>query len=463
MGLGAVLEPLVVVGLLAFGTLINRNRGETASSGSPFSSSRPPPWQHIRYTPDPDYDDPETGSGGKGDGEIVTHLPLSRTSSTSSDTLVAEDATTKAPSRWRQRKLRFMGWETEVTTPNTEIFHDRFLSRVLRRFPFLVEVWYWALIYWVCCCFTPPPQPTSSFWCRATLLTTLQVYQLGRAFTAVTLQESTVNTARKHALQIIHVEQRLGIFIEPAVQGWFLERPTLLRWTNRTYSFIHIPGTILFLAVLYHVTTARPRRRLQEENGGRPLADNWREMAMPFGPAVYEKRRRTMAMCNLLAFIVFTFWPCMPPRLLSDPDYTGPDAEEAKSYGFVDTVHGSDGDSSVWTSNRFCNQYGKLFAVAASASQPNPPPPARPRTDDDTLASSSRDAVAPLWLFLPHRAHRRRDTAEKAGPLRLAPPRHCHPGNGVPGHHPDRHRRDGEPLRFGRRGRGRGLHHRVED
>lgn len=334
MGLGAVLEPLVVVGLLAFGTLINRNQGETASSGSPFSSSRPPPWQHIRYTPDPDYDDPETGSGGKGDGEIVTHLPLSRTSSTSSDTLVAEDATTKAPSRWRQRKLRFMGWETEVTTPNTEIFHDRFLSRLLRRFPFLVEVWYWALIYWV--------------------------YQLGRAFTAVTLQESTVNTARKHALQIIHVEQRLGIFIEPAVQGWFLERPTLLRWTNRTYSFIHIPGTILFLAVLYHVTTARPRRRLQEENGGRPLADNWREMAMPFGPAVYEKRRRTMAMCNLLAFIVFTFWPCMPPRLLSDPDYTGPDAEEAKSYGFVDTVHGSDGDSSVWTSNRFCNQYAAM-------------------------------------------------------------------------------------------------------
>jgi hypothetical protein len=65
-----------------------------------------------------------------------------------------------------------------------------------------------------------------------------------------------------------------------------------------------------------------------------------------------------MAVCNLLAFVVFTIWPCMPPRLLSDPDYTGPQAELAKSYGFVDTVHGKDGASSVWTQNRFCNQYG---------------------------------------------------------------------------------------------------------
>ena len=65
-----------------------------------------------------------------------------------------------------------------------------------------------------------------------------------------------------------------------------------------------------------------------------------------------------MAMCNLIAFVVFTLWPCMPPRLLSDPNYDGPDAEQAKSYGFVDTVHGTEGESSVWTTNRFCNQYG---------------------------------------------------------------------------------------------------------
>jgi len=50
----------------------------------------------------------------------------------------------------------------------------------------------------------------------------------------------------------------------------------------------------------------------------------------------------------------------MPPRLLSDPNYKGADAAEAKSYGFVDTVHGSKGESSVWTQNKFCNQYAAM-------------------------------------------------------------------------------------------------------
>jgi len=135
-----------------------------------------------------------------------------------------------------------------------------------------------------------------------------------------------------------------------------------MRWTNRTYSFIHIPGTILFLIVLYYVTTTRPRERLRDELGQGVFMKQWRGLVSHFGPDIYERRRRTMAMCNLLAFVVFTFWPCMPPRLLSDPNYTGEHAKEAKSYGFVDTVHGADGDSSVWTTNKFCNQYGMYCA-----------------------------------------------------------------------------------------------------
>jgi len=67
-----------------------------------------------------------------------------------------------------------------------------------------------------------------------------------------------------------------------------------------------------------------------------------------------------MATCNLLAFTIFTLWPCMPPRLLSSPNVTGPSGAEARSYGFVDTVHGSAGESSVWTQNRFCNQYAAM-------------------------------------------------------------------------------------------------------
>lgn len=180
-----------------------------------------------------------------------------------------------------------------------------------------------------------------------------QVYQLGRAFTALTLVEETVDVARKHALQLVHIEEALGIFVERPVQDWFLARPMLMLWTNRIYSFIHIPGTILFLVLLYYFTTTRKRRSLIRSNG----ADA--SIYGNAGPALYEARRRTMALCNLLAFVVFTLWPCMPPRLLSDPEYNGEDAEESKSYGFIDTVHSADGEKSVWTTNKFCNQYGE--------------------------------------------------------------------------------------------------------
>lgn len=138
------------------------------------------------------------------------------------------------------------------------------------------------------------------------------------------------------------------------MQKWFLGHPDLLHWINRLYSFIHIPGTILFLVVLFYLTTTRKRRVLS----GRIQSDN-----IAAGPALYEARRRTMATCNLIAFFIFTLWPCMPPRLLSDPNYDGPDAAEAKSFGFVDTVHSGTGESSVWTTNRFCNQYGELIKV----------------------------------------------------------------------------------------------------
>jgi hypothetical protein len=64
-------------------------------------------------------------------------------------------------------------------------------------------------------------------------------------------------------------------------------------------------------------------------------------------------------MCNLIAFVVFTTWPCMPPRLLSDKNVAGPSGAVARSYAFVDTVHGEGGEGSVWTQNMFCNQYGE--------------------------------------------------------------------------------------------------------
>jgi hypothetical protein len=133
----------------------------------------------------------------------------------------------------------------------------------------------------------------------------------------VTLQADITPIARLHALLLIDWEKKLGVFIELSVQGWFLQRPVLLKVINCIYSFIHIPGTIMFLAWLYRYAPA----------------------------ALFEARRRTLAICNLMAFVVFTAWPCMPPRLLPKED----------GFGFVDTVHVGK-VSSVWTSNRFCQQ-----------------------------------------------------------------------------------------------------------
>jgi hypothetical protein len=146
MAIGAILEPLVVVSFLAFGTIVNRNK--SSSSWSPLLAKRPEPWRHIKYSSDSEEEDVEA-SGRKEDGITLLPPTLSRTSS-GSDTTLAEDILDKTTPPWRLRKLRFLGWEKEVTTPNTEVFRTRLLSRVLQRLPFLVEVWYWALIYWVC-------------------------------------------------------------------------------------------------------------------------------------------------------------------------------------------------------------------------------------------------------------------------------------------------------------------------
>ena len=305
MAIGAFLEPLIVVILLFGGAWLNRNKSYNFRNNSSG-------WAGDLHRKRSD------------DTHLLRTKPRASAESWSSSSSPVLTPHELAPRR-RRRKLQAFGYRSYVSTPNTSVFKDRFLSRVLRKFPFLTEAWYWALIYWV--------------------------YQLGRAVTALTVVKGTVHVARKHALQVIRWEKSLRIFWELPFQKWFLARPALLHWVNRVYSFIHIPGTIGFLVVLFYLTTTRQRCVAN----GRLRVDN-----AVAGPALYEARRRTMAMCNLIAFIVFTLWPCMPPRLLSDPDYMGGDAEEAKSFGFADTVHSKAGESSVWTTNKFCNQYGKF-------------------------------------------------------------------------------------------------------
>ncbi|PGH35245.1 hypothetical protein GX50_01941 [[Emmonsia] crescens] len=319
MGIGAFLEPLVVVTLLLGGTWINRSSGisRSYSRNTARSSSLASDGFSDKTVDGVEHGLPTTT--GTDDGS----LPSSPSRSLSPSLLLDQGRPLRA------RPIGLWSWKREIMTPNTAKFRNRCFSRLLRRFPFLVECWYWTLVYWT--------------------------YQLARAFTAVTLKDATVDVARKHALQLIKLEESLHILWEVQIQHYFLHRPILMAWTNRLYSFIHIPGTIAFLVWLYYYTTTR--NRLEERCFMKLSAYPSNVSA---GSTLYQARRRTLAFCNLLAFMVFTLWPCMPPRLLSDPSVNGSVGELSRSYRFVDTVHGVGGASSIWTQNKFCNQYAAM-------------------------------------------------------------------------------------------------------
>lgn len=130
MGIGAVLEPLIVVTLLFGGAWINR------ATEYNFAGRNT-----RRQDETPNNKDTEK-AGSIYDVPGMRQLS-SRHRSLSPSLLPSQE------SRWRRRELRILGYTRTVETPNTAVFRNRFLSRVLRKFPFLVEAWYWALIYWV--------------------------------------------------------------------------------------------------------------------------------------------------------------------------------------------------------------------------------------------------------------------------------------------------------------------------
>lgn len=141
MGVGVVIEPLVVVTLLFGGTWINR---EPDLSGSLSRQLRTA--SRRTYADDDNREDAnyiEAGMSTYADKDGVAEPRAS-------PSLLLHD-----DEPWRERKVGIGPWECKVYSPNSEVFRWRLLSRVLRWFPFLVECWYWALVYWVRICFGP--------------------------------------------------------------------------------------------------------------------------------------------------------------------------------------------------------------------------------------------------------------------------------------------------------------------
>jgi len=146
--LGIFIEPLVVISLLAAGVIINRR---------PLPVSR-------AYSPIP--------------------------------------SPTFTPTHTRHPSLRFF------KPRDTSRYANNWISTTLYRFPFLLEVLYWGLTYWV--------------------------YQIARAISAVLfIDDGTVDIARRHAIQLLEFEQSIGIQWENKVQDTIMQHAWAISALNR--------------------------------------------------------------------------------------------------------------------------------------------------------------------------------------------------------------------------------------
>jgi len=111
------------------------------------------------------------------------------------------------------------------------------------------------------------------------------------------IDAGAADEARRHALEVIDLERRLGTFHEAAVQHWFLRWPDFIRFWNVFYGTAHFIVTVGALVYLF--------RRMGHR---------------------YPLWRNTLACTTGLALVGYALYPLMPPRLLD------------ASYGFVDTL-----------------------------------------------------------------------------------------------------------------------------
>lgn len=120
-----------------------------------------------------------------------------------------------------------------INTPNSSRFSDHIHSRILQKFPFLIEMFYWIITY--------------------------LFYRLTKVISQKIFTKSIIEVAQAHGLAILEFEQfSWASFLFPvkehSVQHWFMEgHQDGLTVLNRAYALIHIPGTVGFVAPLPHL------------------------------------------------------------------------------------------------------------------------------------------------------------------------------------------------------------------
>lgn len=141
-----------------------------------------------------------------------------------------------------------------------------------------------------------------------------RIYQLSRAFTArvIAPYPQIYSLAEQHALQLLAIERFLRIDFEHAFQQYILTQHAYVVPLLKNIYYSHIIVGVVFVVYAYTVLPT----------------------------PVFRRIRRTLAMDNLIAFVILSLYRCYPPRML------------APEYGFVDVLNGGK-TGSVWTHNRF--------------------------------------------------------------------------------------------------------------
>ncbi|KAI0995349.1 hypothetical protein K3495_g12833 [Podosphaera aphanis] len=190
---------------------------------------------------------------------------------------------------------------TTLVTPGSSHFSHHLHSRIMQKFPFLVEMFYWIITY--------------AFY-RSTALLSQAIFS----------KTGIWGVAQEHGVAILEFEKLswFSFFFpihENEVQQWFMHgHQAFLTVLNRSYALIHIPGTVGFIAWYYYVAPSH---------------------------ATFATVRRTMTLTNLMAFSIFIVFPCMPPRLLP------------REYGFLDSV-GHNNAESVWMTGKYVNSLAAM-------------------------------------------------------------------------------------------------------
>ncbi|TWD73451.1 PAP2 superfamily protein [Kribbella amoyensis] len=132
------------------------------------------------------------------------------------------------------------------------------------------------------------------------------------------LIEERVATAYENAESVVRFEQRTGFFVEPHLQQYVTDHPSLVVFANWMYIYGHWPVVVITLAWLL------TRHRTE-----------------------YRRFRNAMLISGAIGLVIFALFPVAPPRFLP-------------GLGFVDTVTEQSSSYRVLQAPGMTNQYAAV-------------------------------------------------------------------------------------------------------